>query len=74
MREVDGAVDYASAPKPKIDPLHRVFVYNGSKFKTSDNTVYVRPQSHVDTIRRATPKVRGKAARAADKKARRATR
>jgi len=58
--------------QPAIDPLRCVFVpieRNGS-FRTMDGERYRRnPQTSV--IRRATPKVRGKAARKADKRARR---
>ncbi len=52
-----------------IDPLHRVFVHNGQRFHTADGVYYMRAEG--DTIRRQIPKVRGKSARRADKRARR---
>ena len=63
--------------KPDLDPLRRVFIPierttpNGTTvFKTTDNMLYLRHPLD-DSIRRATPKVRGKAARRRDKVARR---
>lgn len=52
-----------------IDPLRRVFVHNGQRFQTADGIYYHRGVG--DTIRRQIPKVRGKSARRADKRARR---
>lgn len=61
-------------PKPPIDPLRRVFVPierrtpNGTLvFKTHDNQLYAR--MHDGSIRRATPKLNGKDARKARRKA-----
>ena len=64
--------------KPEIDPLRRVFVPRETKtplgttvFRTLDGTVYARVED--GSIRRAHRKLRGKAARRADKRARRKT-
>jgi hypothetical protein len=60
--------EFNSAGKPKYDYLPQE---NQLGFmKTSDNMAYRRDQE-TQTIRRVTPKVRGKAARRADKQARR---
>lgn len=56
----------------RIDPLHRVFIYNGQRFQTADGVYYQRTEG--DVIRRQIPKARGKSARRADKQARRARR
>lgn len=59
-----------------MDPLKRVFVPIENRsgfFQTSDRCVYQRDQE-TGTIRRAIAKVRGKAARRADKRTRRAVR
>ena len=66
----------ASDQQSPINPLRRVFIpiekrtSNGTiVFRTTDKQMYVRLAD--DSIRRATPKLRGKAARRADKLARR---
>lgn len=65
--------------KPADELLRRVFVpieYQtsfGSAFRTHDGTPYMR-DGHTQVIRRARPKVKGKAARRADKRARRVAR
>lgn len=51
--------------KPKIDPLYRVFVYNGQRFQTHDGVWYARDA--VGSIHRQIPKLRGKLARRQDK-------
>lgn len=63
--------------KPTIDPLRRVFVPIEKRtakgtivFRTSDKTMYARLEEG-GPIRRVVPKIRGKAARRADKLARR---
>ena len=65
--------------KEPIDPLRRVFIpiekrrEDGTRVLwTSDKTKYVRGTD--GTIRRAAPKVRGKAARRAERLARRTSR
>ena len=62
--------------KAPLDPLRRVWIPVEKRttagtlvFKTSDNTLYARLES--GAIRRAHPKVKGKAARRADKERRR---
>lgn len=70
-------MDTHKPESPEIDPLRRVFVpretrtANGTLvFRTiSDGMVYARLKD--GSIRRAIPKLRGKAARRADKRARR---
>lgn len=57
------------AEREKIDPLYRVIVYPQQRFRTTDGRYYQRVDG--DTIRRQIPKVRGKAARRADKLTRR---
>jgi len=61
--------------RPPIDPLRRVWVPIEKKMpdgnmllRTTDKTVYIRLEN--GAIMRAQPKLRGKAARKADKKAR----
>lgn len=51
-----------------LDPLRRVFVYNGQQFHTTDGTYYKRDES--GAIRRQIPKVKGKSARRRDKRER----
>ena len=78
----NGAEAHAApaALKPPLDPLRRVFVPIEQKtpkgtivFRTTDNLVYARAQEG-GPMYRAIPKVRGKAARAADKRQRRMAR
>ena len=52
-----------------IDPLRRVFVYNADRFRTTDGEVYVRDDK--GTIYHRASRTRGKAARKAEKRARR---
>jgi hypothetical protein len=62
----------APSSEPGLDPLKRVWIpiEKNGRFQAHDGRVYQRdPRTHV--IRRATPKVRGKAARRADTLARR---
>ena len=63
--------------KPEIDPLRRIFIPIEKRttagtfvFRTHDNLVYARLED--GSVRRAVKKVRGKAARRADKQMRRA--
>ena len=72
----DGAVQETTDHKPSIDPLRRVFVPiervtpNGTTvFGTHDREVYVRLED--GSIRRARLKLRGKAARKAERRTRR---
>ncbi len=58
----------------KIDPLRRVFVYNGRNFRTTDGRYYHRASSQRDTITRTNVKEKGKAARRAEKRERRLAR
>lgn len=76
--EINAPAKGSSEPvvKPAIDLLRRVFIPierrtpNGTiVFKTTDHQMYARLDD--GSIRRADRKVRGKAARAAEKKARR---
>lgn len=52
-----------------VDLLRRVWIYNGKKYQTQDGTYYARDEK--GAVHRQIPKVRGKAARRADKLARR---
>ena len=54
--------------QPPIDPLKRVFVYNGDRFVTSDGERYVRTTG--DTIQHFDQKINGKQARKARARAR----
>lgn len=56
-------------PEP-IDPLRRVFLFNGDRFKTHDGIAYRRDET--GAIRRQIAKQRGKTARRTDKAKRRA--
>ena len=82
-RNTEGSPSQNDAPPvaqtPSLDPLRRVFVpierrtANGMLvFRTTDKRLYARLDN--GSIRRAIAKVRGKAARRADKQARRAPR
>lgn len=68
-------VNEALIPSRRLDPLRRVFIPREVQgvFRTHDHEIYRRDRQ-TGSIRKVTPKVKGKAARRAERKARRLAR